>query len=258
MFRRSYLNSCLLDIVRAMMKKKFREVWRQYLRHSTKTMFALTRQIKPNQWWLQKVSIGLLTRCMLIILKRINVTGQHSKILIQGRWQLLKNFIEIMIGFYKVDSVSEITVAYNEIEDDDYAFFVEDLRPIQLSRFSFDQYQEGREQFDRDAWIDVVLRSVGLEPSKLPHRVKLHFIARLLPLVEPNYNFIELGPRGTGKSYFFSELSPYSTLISGGQATKATLFITTSGKKLAWLDIGTQWPLMKSVGSRSKIPTQSK
>ena len=158
-------------------------------------------------------------------------------------WAALENFdsrkVAIAEKFYRDNDRllqgglwCEITVAYNEIEDDDYAFFVEDLRPIQLSRFSFDQYQEGREQFDRDAWIDVVLRSVGLEPSKLPHRVKLHFIARLLPLVEPNYNFIELGPRGTGKSYFFSEFSPYSTLISGGQATKATLFYNNQRKKI--------------------------
>jgi len=126
----------------------------------------------------------------------------------------------------------EVTIAYNEIEDDDYAFYIEDLRPIQLSRFNFDQYREGREQCTRDEWLDIILRSVGLEPGKLTPRVKIHFVARLLPLVEPNFNFIELGPRGTGKSYFFSEFSPYSTLISGGQATKATLFYNNQRKKI--------------------------
>ncbi|XOV89807.1 MAG: BREX system Lon protease-like protein BrxL [Pseudomonadota bacterium] len=127
---------------------------------------------------------------------------------------------------------AEVAIAFNEIEDDDYAFYVEDLRPIQLSRFDFDQYAEGRRQFTRDEWMDAILRSVGLEPSKLSHRVKFHFMARLFTLVEPNYNFIELGPRGTGKSYFFSEFSPYSTLISGGQATKATLFYNNQRKKI--------------------------
>lgn len=127
---------------------------------------------------------------------------------------------------------AEVTLAFNEIEDDDYAFYVEDLRPIQMSRFDFARYCEGRGQFTRDEWLDVVLRSVGLEPSKLSQRVKLHFIARLAPLIEPNYNFIELGPRGTGKSYFFSEFSPYSTLISGGQATKATLFYNNQRHKI--------------------------
>jgi ATP-dependent Lon protease len=76
------------------------------------------------------------------------------------------------------------------------------------------------------------MRSVGLEPSKLSQRVKMHFVARLAPLVEPNYNYIELGPRGTGKSYFFSEFSPYATLISGGQATKATLFYNNARRKV--------------------------
>lgn len=126
----------------------------------------------------------------------------------------------------------EVTIGYNEIEDDAYAFYIEDLRPIQLSRFDFNRYREGRNEFTRDEWIDVVLRSVGLDPSRLSPRVKLHFIARLLPLVEPNFNFIELGPRGTGKSYFFSEFSPYSTLVSGGQATKAVLFYNNQRKKI--------------------------
>jgi uncharacterized protein (TIGR02688 family) len=77
-----------------------------------------------------------------------------------------------------------------------------------------------------------VLRSVGLEPAKLTPRLKLHFIARLAPLVEPNFNFIELGPRGTGKSYFFSEFSPYASLVSGGQATKATLFYNNARRRV--------------------------
>jgi ATP-dependent Lon protease len=114
----------------------------------------------------------------------------------------------------------------------DYAFYVEDLRPIQLSRFDFGAYVEARAAFSRDEWMDAVLRSVGLEPSKLPKRLKFHFIVRLAPLVEANFNFIELGPRGTGKSYFFSEFSPYSTLVSGGQATKSILFYNNARHKI--------------------------
>ena len=91
---------------------------------------------------------------------------------------------------------------------------------------------KGGARLRADEWMDVILRSVGLEPSKLSQRVKMHFIARLAPLVEPNYNYIELGPRGTGKSYFFSEFSPYATLISGGQATKATLFYNNARRKV--------------------------
>lgn len=127
---------------------------------------------------------------------------------------------------------AEVVIAHNDIEADNYAFYVEDLRPIQLSRFDFGVYGEGRAQMSRDEWMDVVLRSVGLEPTKLSKRLKFHFIARLAPLVEANFNFIELGPRGTGKSYFFSEFSPYSTLISGGQATKSVLFYNNARSKI--------------------------
>jgi ATP-dependent Lon protease len=158
-------------------------------------------------------------------------------------WAALENFNSqrIAIGhkFYKdTDRLleggiwAEVTVVHNEVEDDDYAFYIEDLRPIQLSRFDFENYAGGRSAFMRDEWLDVMLRSVGLEPGKFSHRVKLHFIARLATLVESNFNFIELGPRGTGKSYFFSEFSPYSTLVSGGQATKATLFYNNARGKV--------------------------
>lgn len=158
-------------------------------------------------------------------------------------WASLENFNSqrIAIGekFYRDNDRlleggiwAEVTLAHNDIDEDDYAFSIEDLRPIQLTRFDFERYAEGRAAFTRDEWIAAVLRSVGLEPSKLSKRVQMHFIARLAALVEPNYNYIELGPRGTGKSYFFSEFSPYATLISGGQATKATLFYNNARRKV--------------------------
>ena len=158
-------------------------------------------------------------------------------------WASLENFnsqrIAIAERFYRNNDRlleggiwAEVTLTHNDIDEDDYAFSIEDLRPIQLSRFDFERYTEGRAAFTRDEWIAAVLRSVGLEPGKLSKRVQLHFIARLAVLVEPNYNYIELGPRGTGKSYFFSEFSPYATLISGGQATKATLFYNNARRKV--------------------------
>jgi len=127
---------------------------------------------------------------------------------------------------------AEVTLCNNEVEDDDYTFYVEDLKPIQLSRFDFDAFVVGRQQFTRDEWMAIILRSVGLEPSKLNRRQQFHFLARLASLVESNYNFIEIGPRGTGKSYFFSEFTPYSTLISGGQASKSVLFYNNSKKRV--------------------------
>ncbi|MBK1835060.1 BREX system Lon protease-like protein BrxL [Roseibacillus ishigakijimensis] len=126
----------------------------------------------------------------------------------------------------------EVTVCYNQVEDDDYTFYIEDLRPIQISRFSYEDFCAGREEFTRDEWMALVLRSVGLEPNALTPREKLHFLARLFPLVEQNYNLLELGPRGTGKSYVYSEFTPYSTLISGGQTSTATLFYNKVRKEV--------------------------
>jgi ATP-dependent Lon protease len=158
-------------------------------------------------------------------------------------WASLENFnsqrIAISEKFYRDNDRlleggiwAEVTLAHNAIEEDDYAFYIEDMRPIQISRFDFDRYLEGAGKFTRDEWMAAILRTVGLEPSKLSKRVSLHFIARLAALVEPNFNYIELGPRGTGKSYFFSEFSPYATLISGGQATKSALFYNNARRKV--------------------------
>lgn len=158
-------------------------------------------------------------------------------------WAAMENFnsrrIAINEKFYRENDRlleggiwAEVTLGYNDVEEDNYAFFVEDLRPIQLSRFEFQKFCESAGQFSRDEWLDVLLRSVGLEPAKLSTRLKFHFLARLIPFVEANYNFIELGPRGTGKSYVFSEFSPYVTLISGGQTSTSVLFYNNQRRRV--------------------------
>jgi ATP-dependent Lon protease len=126
---------------------------------------------------------------------------------------------------------AECTVAHNDVEDDDYAFFIEELKPIQLSKFNFDAFVEGRKQFCRDEWLDILIRSFGLEPGWMTKRLKFHYLARLAPLVEANYNFIELGPRGNGKSYTFSEFSPYATLL-GAPTSAATLWWNNARKQV--------------------------
>ena len=180
-------------------------------------------------------------------------------------WAALENFASqrIAIGekFYRDNDRlleggiwAEVMITHNDVDADTYAFYVEELRPIQLSRFDFGGYTEGRKKFSRDDWIDVVLRSVGLDPSKLTKRLKFHFMARLAPLVEANFNFIELGPRGTGKSYFFSEFSPYSTLISGGQATKAILFYNNARHKIGLVGFWDTVAFDEVAGIRIKDP----
>lgn len=126
---------------------------------------------------------------------------------------------------------AECTVAHNDVEDDDYAFYIEELKPIQLSKFDLDAFIEGRKKFSRDEWLDVIIRSFGLEPSWMSKRLKFHYLSRLCPLVESNYNFIELGPRGNGKSYTFSEFSPYATLL-GAPTSAATLFWNAQRKQV--------------------------
>ncbi|MHA1794619.1 MAG: protease Lon-related BREX system protein BrxL [Promethearchaeota archaeon] len=103
-------------------------------------------------------------------------------------------------------------------------FWIKNLKPIQLASFDFEEYQTSREKFTTEEWIDLLIASIGLEPSAFNHRQKLLLIVRLIPMVENNYNLIELGPRGTGKSFVFREISPYSILISGGKTTVANLF----------------------------------
>jgi len=109
-------------------------------------------------------------------------------------------------------------------------FVIERIKPIQLSSRSMAPVQEARAQFSSEEWIDLLLRSLGLEPANdyFDRRRKLLYLLRLVPLVEANYNLVELGPRGTGKSFVYQQISPYSHLISGGQTTVAQMFVNLS------------------------------
>jgi ATP-dependent Lon protease len=109
-------------------------------------------------------------------------------------------------------------------------FVIEQFRPIQLEVTALADIREKRSQFTRDEWMDLLIRSMGLESNNLDHRLKILNLLRLIPLAESNYNLVELGPRGTGKSYVYRELSPYTILVSGGETTVAGLFIDMRGK----------------------------
>lgn len=170
-------------------------------------------------------------------------------------WAEMENFgskrIAINPKFYQKNEKllesgiwAEITLAYNEVQEDDYAFYVEELRPIQISRFDAETFFAGRKGFSTDEWMDVLIRSIGINPDWLAEksrrlkgdkdgkRLKYHILSRFIPLVQSNYNSIELGGRSTGKSYFYSEFSPYSTLLSGGQASTATLLYNNQRKQV--------------------------
>jgi len=106
------------------------------------------------------------------------------------------------------------------------------LKPIQISRFEFDGYVEARKQFSTEEWIDLLIQSIGFNPQMFGKRNKLLQLIRLIPFCERNYNLIELGPKGTGKSHVYSEFSPHGILISGGEVTVPKLFVSNSSGKL--------------------------
>lgn len=130
-------------------------------------------------------------------------------------------------GFY-----AEITLAYDGIiaqEKGGRPFKVESIRPIQMSKSdALDIFARARRAFTTAEWIDFLLRSIGLEPAAFSERAKRVALLRMIPFVERNYNLVELGPRGTGKSHLFQQISPHAHLISGGKATVAKMFVNNA------------------------------
>jgi ATP-dependent Lon protease len=115
-------------------------------------------------------------------------------------------------------------------------FWIEGLKPIQIATFDLDEYRQCRSQFSTEEWVNLLLRSIGMEPSHFDRRLKLLFLMRLVPLCEHNYNLVELGPRGTGKSYAYQELSPYTILLTG-PTTVANLFYNMASGKMGLVGI---------------------
>lgn len=170
---------------------------------------------------------------------------QHTKILTGGIWCIMR------IQYLRPEDIAEDPLA--DIFDDDPAeqrgrarkgrtsgkgkrgpedspFKIASLTPIQMPSLDLSEFVSHREAFTTDEWIALLLRSAGYEPSALTPRERMHFLTRMVPLVELNYNLCELGPRGTGKSHIYTEVSPYSYLLSGGQTTTAKLFANNAAR----------------------------
>lgn len=139
----------------------------------------------------------------------------YDKLLGGGIWCILK------MDYY-----------FDEDAKDASPFNISSLNPIQMPNLDLTEIMEGRKQFTKEGWIDVLIRSIGMEPTNLEENVKWHMLLRMVPLVENNYNLCELGPRGTGKSHIYKEISPNSILVSGGQTTVANLFYNMSSKQI--------------------------
>ncbi|MEO5331190.1 MAG: protease Lon-related BREX system protein BrxL [Magnetococcus sp. YQC-5] len=130
---------------------------------------------------------------------------------------------------------------YHEENQKGSPFRIEELKPIQMPNMDLDEIFQGRKAFTEAQWIDVLLRSTGMEPSVLQPRSRWHLLARMVPFVENNYNCCELGPRGTGKSHIYKEVSPNSILISGGQTTVANLFYNLNRRMIGLVGL---WDLV--------------
>jgi len=144
-----------------------------------------------------------------------NYVKEYDKLLAGGIWCMLK-----------------MEYFFDEEVKNHNPFRISSLKPIQLPNMDLNEVLEGRKSFSKEEWMDVLIRSTGMEPTHFEERVKWHLLLRLVPLVENNYNLCELGPRGTGKSHVYKEISPNSILVSGGQTTVANLFYNMSTKKV--------------------------
>ncbi len=144
-----------------------------------------------------------------------NYVKEYDKLLAGGIWCMLK------MEYFFDEEIRNVN-----------PFSISSLKPIQMPNMDLNEIMEGRKHFTKEEWINVLIRSTGMEPTHLEERVKWHLLLRLVPLVENNYNMCELGPRGTGKSHVYKEISPNSILVSGGQSTVANLFYNMSTKKV--------------------------
>lgn len=143
-----------------------------------------------------------------------DVVKQHPKLLVSGVW-----------------CIADIEYLFSE-DKDVSPWILDTIKPIQLSHFDFETYLAARREFSTSEWIDLLVQSLGFNPELFGRRSKLLQLVRLIPYCERNYNLIELGPKGTGKSHIFSEFSPHGILISGGEVTVAKLFVNNASGKI--------------------------
>lgn len=166
----------------------------------------------------------------------------NEKLLIGGIWCIIKM---VYVGLNDEDEdieESDIDIFGNKQAKKkkvrkrksryDSPFEIASLRPIQMPNLNLDEFVSQRIKFTKEEWIDVLMRSAGYEPDELTEKQKLHYLLRFVPFVQKNYNLVELGPRGTGKSHVYSELSPYSLLVSSGHTTVSNMFYNMASRTI--------------------------
>lgn len=181
--------------------------------HTVIDMVTVKLDIKRNQYFAEFSNLGLGD-----IPIEDDYPERFDRLLCGGIWCIV-----------------QLDYEYNEEDKKNgYPIQIHKLTPIQMPHVDIDELKSGRKAFTKDEWIDILLRSIGMEPNKLSYREKWLLITRMIPLVENNFNLCELGPRSTGKSHLYKEISPNSILVSGGQTTVANLFYNM-GKKTVGL-----------------------
>lgn len=177
--------------------------------HTVIDMITVRLDIKKNRFFAEFSNLGL--RDVPI---EDEYPEQYDRLLCGGIWCIV-----------------QLEYEYNEEDKKNgYPIQIRKLTPIQMPHVDIDELKAGRKAFTKDEWMDVLLRSIGMEPDELSYREKWLLITRMLPLVENNFNLCELGPRSTGKSHLYKEISPNSILVSGGQTTVANLFYNMGRK----------------------------
>lgn len=164
-----------------------------------------------------------------------NTVKKHPKLLVGGVW-----------------CIADIEYEYTE-DNSASPWILSTLKPIQMSHFDYQSYIEARKQFSLDEWIDVLIQSIGFNPEYFGRRSKLTQLVRLIPFCERNYNLIELGPKGTGKSHIYSEFSPHGILISGGEVTVPKLFVNNSSGKIGLVGFWDTVAFDEFAGKKKKI-----
>ncbi|AQA18961.1 TIGR02688 family protein [Halioglobus japonicus] len=160
---------------------------------------------------------------------------KHPKLLVGGVWV-----------------IADLEYSHSE-EKDSSPWILGAIKPIQMSHFDYESYIKARKQFSLDEWIDVLVQSIGFDPEYFGRRSKLTQLARLIPFCERNYNLIELGPKGTGKSHIYSEFSPHGILISGGEVTVPKLFVNNSSGKIGLVGYWDTVAFDEFAGKQKKI-----
>lgn len=173
------------------------------------------------------VTLNLKTDCYEAMFSNLGLGGvpisetypqEYDRLLCGGIWCI------IQLEYNSSDALSDAIMGQGKGKKSSPFISINKLTPIQMPYVDMDELKEGRKAFTKEEWIDILLRSIGMEPDTLSEREKWLLLARMIPLVENNFNLCELGPRSTGKSHIYKEISPNSILVSGGQTTVANLF----------------------------------